>query len=246
MKKSILISLTSILLLCSADLFAKIKVVTVKGKVAYKKGRTWVPLRTNQVLSEGTKISSGTNSYAKIKIGRYNHILEVKPLTFLKVYSKDNQNSSRTHIGLKRGRLRATVAKKKRVRTVFKISTPVVTSSVRGTIQEVSYGPQKGMQITVIRGSIEGMNNNGRGALIQGKQVFSQKAGKENFENVLEKVKDSSFLTLNTTGMTNSEIDSVSTVLGRLAHLTGSESEMSFLGHVISNIKLNISWNTNP
>ena len=64
--------------------FGKIVVMSVKGEVAYKKGRQWTPLNKGQKLIEGTKISTGVRSSALIKI--YDHTLRIHQLTMMKIY----------------------------------------------------------------------------------------------------------------------------------------------------------------
>ncbi len=206
MKRKLIVIFTITLFLSSVSLFAQIKVISLKGKVSYKAGRQWKQLKRNQILNEGTKISSGTNSYAVLQLNRHRHLLEIKPLTVLKVYGKSTAVRSNTHIGLKRGKVRARVAKNSRVRTVFKISTPVATSSVRGTIEDVAYGPARGMRVNVIEGAIEGENRNGKSTVIRGRQVFSQQGGSAAFGDTMKDVRGRSFAGIHGEGLTPEEL----------------------------------------
>jgi len=243
MKQRILISLAAILFIFSSDLLAKIQVISVTGKVAYKNGKIWVPLRRNQVLPEGVKISSGTNSYAKIRLNQHNHTIDIKPMSFIKIFSKESNSSTNTHIGLKRGKIRASIVKNQRVKTVFKISTPVATSSVRGTVQEVSYGPDNGMEIRVIEGIIEGMNRNGRGSLIKGKLVFRQRLRLGLFDDIFLDLKDFSIITFDTNGITQNEIENINSIIGGTEQTSNPEGETDFLNNSTDQTKVTIIWN---
>jgi len=207
MKKTILFIL--VFLMATTSLFAKIQVLSVKGSVAYKDGRKWKPLRRNQTLSEGTKISSGVRSYAKIQLNRYNHTVTVKPLTLIKIYSRATDRSSSTHIGLRRGKINAKVPRRGRVKTIFKVSTPVATSSVRGTEENITYGPENGMTIEVVRGLIEGRNRQGIGRFISGRQFFQQHKGQGGPRHIMMRSHDRSVVKLFGAGTTGDETNPI-------------------------------------
>jgi hypothetical protein len=92
-------------------------------------------------------------------------------------------DASENRIGLRRGTVQAKVARDARVKTVFKVSTPVATSSVRGTEQIISYGPVSGMQIYMRDGVAECQSNNGSSSVLRGGLVFQQKTCGMNPEN---------------------------------------------------------------
>ena len=96
-------------------------------------------------LAQGTKISTGVNSNVVLNIN--GDEITIRQMTMIKIEENSlSTTESNTKIGLKRGGLNARVAKLKTLKTSFKISTPVATSSVRGTWEEVFYGPGMGMQ----------------------------------------------------------------------------------------------------
>jgi hypothetical protein len=197
----------SFLLLFSTSLFAEIKAVSVKGTVAYRDGRNWVPLKVNQVLKEGSRISTGANSSAEIRLNRLNHTVTVKPLSMIQVFSKESATSTDTHIGLKRGGVNARVPRDSNVKTVFKVSTPVATSSVRGTEENIGYGPGTGMTVEVVSGEIEGKNRLGKSNNISGRQKFTQEKGKGKPGHILGDVKDKSFASVYGQGLTPDELE---------------------------------------
>jgi hypothetical protein len=177
------------LILFAGPSFAEIRVVSVKGTAAYKTGNQWTPLQTGTALAVGTKVSTGVRSTVEIRIN--NHLVTVQPLTIMKIsQSSDTATTSNTNLGLRRGSVRTKVAKDARIKTVFKVSTPVATSSVRGTEQIVVYSPTFGMRVFVLSGTVEGSGMNGGSNLIFGNLQFWQKMGKGAPESVMSGMDD--------------------------------------------------------
>jgi hypothetical protein len=175
LKKIILLSIANILflLLTISSSFAETTVTSVKGQAKYKTGNQWIDLKTGMKLAQGTKISTGVNSTVVLNINGSE--VTVKQMTMIKIEeSMQNSSESNTTIGLKRGSLNARVAKLKTLKTSFKISTPVTTSSVRGTWEDFSFGPGMGAKIIVLEGVILAENNHGAGNLVRGKLEFTQ------------------------------------------------------------------------
>lgn len=171
---------------------AQIRVVSVKGTAAYKTGERWAPLNTGAVLPVGARVSTGVRSTVELRINR--NTVTVQPLTIMKVSeSVERPDSSSTNIGLRRGSVRAKVASDARVKTVFKVSTPVATSSVRGTEQIVVYSPTFGMRVIVLSGTVEGSGLNSAGKLISGNLEFWQKLASPVPESLMTGMED--FLT---------------------------------------------------
>jgi hypothetical protein len=170
---SIPMTVIAMLLFFASASFAEIRVLSVKGTASYKAGGQWVPLTAGAALAVGTKVSTGVRSRVEIKVNK--HTVTVEPLTIMKISeSVDTADSSTTRLGLRRGSVRTKVAKDARIKTVFKVSTPVATSSVRGTEQIVVYNPTFGMRIFVISGTVEGQGLNGGAQLISGNLQFLQ------------------------------------------------------------------------
>lgn len=174
---SIITMIMGMLVFAASYSFAEIRVISVKGTAAYKAGGQWVPLQAGAALTAGTKVSTGVRSTAVIKIN--NHTVTVNPLTIMKISeSRDDATSSNTRIGLRRGSVHAKVARNSRIKTVFKVSTPVATSSVRGTQEIIIYSPTFGMKIIVLDGTVEGSGLNSLFRRLSGDKEFQQKANK--------------------------------------------------------------------
>ncbi|MCX7679631.1 MAG: FecR family protein, partial [Spirochaetes bacterium] len=115
------------------------------------------------------------------------------------------QGESNTNIGLKYGAINAKVKKIATVRTQFKISTPIATSSVRGTEEEVSYGPQWGMIVKVLEGAVDLNNDTGISNTIKGNLVFQLKTDQPRPEFLLSERMDNTLVKLFLDSMTEEE-----------------------------------------
>jgi len=70
-------------LFITTRLYADITVLKIEGAAVYKAGSKWVPLKVNQKLPEGTKVSTGANSYIDIRLNTKNHTIQVKPYSMI-------------------------------------------------------------------------------------------------------------------------------------------------------------------
>jgi len=157
----------------SVSAHAAILVVSTKGEAAYMAGGQWKPLAKGQTIAEGTKISTGVNSSAILNID--GSIVTVKPLTSIKIYKNSvNPQTRETSIGLQFGAVRAKIDKVAKVKTRFNITTPVATSSVRGTSEEVGHGAGNGTTVTVTDGNVVVLDNNGNSNEISGSMQYTK------------------------------------------------------------------------
>ena len=83
----------------------------------------------------------------------------------------------RTSLRLRIGTVRAVVKSTRKIRHRFRISTPVATASVRGTIPEVSHFPGQGTRIAYLKGSGFVISKKGRMQLLRRGQ-FSRVTGR--------------------------------------------------------------------
>lgn len=175
MNRKYLITLLSIItIIISTNAFSKIQVIEITGKVAYLSGKTWKPLTKTTNLEIGTKISTGIRSYAVLKLNQ--NFLRIKPLSVINIYhNSSSEKNINTHILLKRGSIRAKINQLQGIETKFKVSTPLATASVRGTEEDISYGPEIGMIIKVISGVITGENKMGAKKTLSKSLTYRQK-----------------------------------------------------------------------
>lgn len=209
MKLLKMIIIPSLIFLFSIASYAEITVIKVQGIASYKEGKSWIPLKDNQILPEGVKISTGTNSYAEIKLNSINHTVKIKPLTVIQVFSKETKENTDTHIGLKRGGIIAKVPRDSNVKTIFKVSSPIATSSVRGTAEDISYGPDTGMIVKVLSGLIEGKNRLGRSYFISGRQTFVQQFNTAQALNILNDLRTQSLITVYANDLSPDELATI-------------------------------------
>ncbi|MBP7585309.1 MAG: FecR domain-containing protein [Spirochaetes bacterium] len=184
--------------------FAAITVESVQGKVAYKSGDQWRPLAPNQSIAVGTKIITGAKSSAVLNVD--GSTVTVRQLSMVRVNANiANEQGSSTNLGLKYGSVNAKVRKIKALRTNFKISTPIATSSVRGTEEEVSFGPQAGMIIQVLQGAIGTEGGLGLGNIIRGDLKFQLKTDSARPEFLLTDRQGNTLVRLFADRMTDNE-----------------------------------------
>lgn len=206
MKPLVMTIIAVLTVIYTASAFAEISVIKVDGTAAYRDGKKWVPLKNGMKLPEGVKVSTGANSTAELRLNSINHTITVKPLTMIQVFSKETKSASDTHIGLKRGGITAKVPRDAKVKTVFKVSTPIATSSVRGTEENIYYGPDTGMIIEVISGVVEGSNILGRSNLLEARQKFVQLYNQAQALNILQDVRNQALIIIYGHGLTAEEI----------------------------------------
>ncbi|HNR89934.1 MAG TPA: FecR domain-containing protein [Spirochaetota bacterium] len=206
MRKSSFISCIAVCMALAfvAAAHADIKVASVSGTVAFKADRQWRPLTRGMTLREGTKVSTGVRSTAEISID--GATLTVRPLTMIKISRNAvSKDASDTKIALKYGGVNAKVPKLKTVKSVFKIQTPVATSSVRGTEQEVFFGGMSGMTIRVPEGTVDAENRNGSERSLRGKKNYRQRPDRSLPDNILSDVRDGALVRVHADDITDEE-----------------------------------------
>jgi len=208
--KFIKIIITASFIFITTLLYAEITVIKIEGSAAYKDGNKWQVLKVNQTLAEGVKISTSANTFVDIKLNSKNHTIQVKPYSMVQIFSDETKTEANTSIGIKRGSINAKVPRDSNVKTVFKVVSPVATSSVRGTEENVSYGPERGMVIEVVSGEVESKNNNGRTNLLTGKQKFIQPVTSGQPLHILHDSRDNSVVQVAGNGLTADETASMS------------------------------------
>ena len=208
MKRSIVfLSFFSIIIFCVTNLNAKIVVESVKGEAAYKAGKQWLPLAKGQTLPEGTKISTGVKSWAVLNID--GDSLRIEQLTMMKIFkNQTNANNKNTHIGLKHGGLKARISKIGTLKTSFKITTPVATSSVRGTDEDNRQGAKSGNRVHFPAGIGEIRDRNGHTYLVQGNSLFHIGPNDPRPRNMLFGEKGKSLILISDPNSTGDEKDS--------------------------------------
>ena len=163
--------------LATQTLFAKIVVVSTQGEVAYRdeKMTQWMPLKEGTELYDGVKISTGVRATATINLS--GNTVNIGSLTMMKVYKNQLVDGmQQTNIGMRRGTMVADVTKGDRVRTVFRVQTPVVTSSIRGTTLKVETS-LPGTSVKVSDGSVRVNSRNGQARVLSGRLVYNLPTG---------------------------------------------------------------------
>ena len=178
MKKTVFITA---LIICSIfmtqNLFAKIVVVSTEGEAAYRDERAgrWVPIQAGAELQEGVRISTGVKSSVTLNLSGNRVVMG--PLSMMLVQeNKLVSGTQQTTVNMRRGEMVTDVTGGDRVRTVFKVQTPVVTSSVRGTTQKITTGPS-GTLIQATEGSVKVDSKNGQKRVLSGRLALNKPKG---------------------------------------------------------------------
>ena len=188
--------------------YAEMSVVSVKGDFAGMIDGKWKPLAAGTKIAEGTKVSTGTKSSAVIKID--DHVVTIGPVSSVKLYKNySSESASATSVGLQYGSVRAKVKKTATVKTRFNITTPVATSSVRGTEENVYFGSVSGMKIEVLEGSIGAFNRDGVSSRVSGRKSFQLASNSSRNAPVNSAVRNAAVVTITPSGLTQGEKDSV-------------------------------------
>jgi len=152
--------LTLMAVLMTAPLFAG-KVVTVRGKADMLRNGKWTAIKKGMVIKNNTRIMTGMRGYVRVKerFGTFS----VRELSMLTYHEKSGKKSNFQKVNLKIGHVRVSFKRIKGIKAGFKVRTPQGTASVRGTEQLVSFVPGQGMNVQVIHGIVQVLNNQGSG-----------------------------------------------------------------------------------
>jgi len=159
-----------ILLVSAAALSgASARIISLRGRVSVRPyaGARWVGARVGMTLGRGAVVSTGYGSAALVQITPSWTMVRVNQFTTVSISSlSQSKGSINTSLRLQMGTVRAVVKSSAQLRSRFRISTPVATASVRGTIPEVSHFPGQGTIIRYLQGSGFVISRRGRMQLL--------------------------------------------------------------------------------
>ncbi len=138
----------------AAPLFADVKVIAVKGLAGYLSGGKLQPLAVGMSLANDATVVTGANSELGLQIN--NGTITLKALTTARLSGISlSDSASSADVALRSGTVVSDVKQIKGLKTSFTVSTPVGTSSVRGTQHSVSYSSERGMRVSVAAGVVD-------------------------------------------------------------------------------------------
>jgi hypothetical protein len=159
MKKLYLVWFVVISLL-SSPLFADVTVQTVKGTVGVMEAKKLTPVTAGMKLKDDAMVVTGANSEVTMQVN--NGMITLKSLTTARLSGvKVTPTSSTAAVALRGGTVVSEVKQITGLKTSFTVTTPVGTSSVRGTTHTISYSPGRGMQVAVASGVVAVASNRG-------------------------------------------------------------------------------------
>ncbi len=140
----------------------------VRGTVEIQQpGGTWQAAEVGQLVSSGTRISTGFGASAAIDIE--DSVIRVRALTRLTIRELfERENVVTTDMDLEVGRVRGEVRRASDRQFDFQLRGPTATASVRGTSFEFD-----GQNLSVDEGIVEIVNNFGQRVVVQAGQQSS-------------------------------------------------------------------------
>ncbi|MDH7555085.1 MAG: FecR domain-containing protein [Spirochaetota bacterium] len=232
------------LLFAASPLFAAITVVSVKGDALYSDGGAFKPLQKGMQLKEGTKIQTGAKSQAVLDID--GHIVTIKSFTLIKVYKNiAKKDESTNSLGLAYGSINAKVKKLPQVKTSFLITTPVATSSVRGTEQNTSFGPGFGMQVTVPEGELN-VQSNGENKKVGGNLEYSKGTDDPRSGDLTQGMQNTYIGQMAPGNLTPEEKDMLNQYGDQLVDSTQTPADVLDNTGGAATVNVNLIWNVQP
>ncbi len=174
MKKRVLMLVAAGLL--AGSLYAEVTVKSVKGTAGVLEGKRLAPLSVGMSLKDDATVVTGAASEVTLEIN--NGLVTFKALTTARIGGvKRTETESKAAVALKTGTVVSEVKQIKGLKTSFTVTTPVGTSSVRGTVHTVSYGPERGMAVSVASGVVEVSSARGGSRPVAAGAAYAQPAG---------------------------------------------------------------------
>ncbi len=184
--------------------YSAIIVVSVKGDVAVQEGKAWRPLAKGQALREGAVVSSGVNSQAVLSIDE--NMLTIRALTKIKILRNlITKKVSDNNIGLNYGSINARMKRIGTLKTRFNITTPVATSSVRGSEENADSGPALGSMFQMINHNANVRGRFGGSSNVGGRSVAHFRPGQLRLGSLLGDIKSRSVIKVYSNNMTDEE-----------------------------------------
>jgi len=146
--------------LYTSPLFADITVSAVKGTVGVMEAKKLTPVTVGMKLKDDATVVTGANSEVTLSIN--NGMITLKSLTTAKMGNVvKTPTTSSAAVALRSGTVVSEVKQITGLKTSFTVTTPVGTSSVRGTSHSVSFSPARGMEVAVSSGVVAVASNRG-------------------------------------------------------------------------------------
>lgn len=145
---------------------------SVSGKVEYRlPGGSWQDAEVGAGVPQGTRVSTGFNSEAKIEIE--SAVLQVKSLTRMSIEELvKKEGLMSTDLQLEVGRIRADVKSTEGLENEFKVRSPLSTAAVKGTSFEFDC-----VNIRVFGGKVNFTNRYNVGGNVSGGESGSAEGG---------------------------------------------------------------------
>ncbi len=174
MKKRMMCILIAFLF--SSPLFAEVTVQAVKGTVGVMEAKKLTPVKAGMKLKDDAMVVTGANSEVSLLVN--NGTITLKSLTTAKLRGVSiTKSDSKADVALRSGTVVSDVKQIIGLKTSFTVTTPVGTSSVRGTRHTISYSPGRGMRVAVASGVVAVRSVRSASKPVSGGQTFAEGQG---------------------------------------------------------------------
>ncbi len=147
-------------MLLATPLFAG-KVIVVRGRADMLQNGKWTAIKKGMIIKNNTRIMTGMRGYVRVseRFGTFS----IGELSMLTYREKSGKKRNSQKITLKMGRVHVKFKKIKGIKANFQVRTPQGTASVRGTEKVVTFFPGQEMNVQVLHGVVQVVNNMGSG-----------------------------------------------------------------------------------
>lgn len=136
----------------------------------------WTNVWIGSVVSDQSKIQTGFNGKAVITMNNGSRLTIGKATLIGMEKYGTGKYGSQTNVNLRIGSITANIAKRNQGRNYFRVRTPTAVAGVRGTIEHISYLPDRGTEVTLIESAADVINRQGVTAKVpQGTSAQSKK-----------------------------------------------------------------------
>lgn len=165
------------------------KISFLIGNVQIKNGgSSWQSVRIGTRVTDKSKIQTGFNGKAVVTMNNGSRITVGKATLIGMEKYATGKYGSQTNVNLRIGSITASVSKRNKGRNYFRVRTPTAVAGVRGTVEHISYLPDRGTEVTLIESAADVINRQGAVAKVPQGTSASAKKGAP-MKRPLEKAK---------------------------------------------------------
>ncbi len=198
-------------LLASLFFVATVNATTI-GKISFVSGNAqiqngseaWKNINIGTTVLDTSRIQTGYNGKVTVTMINGTRMAIGKATLIGMEKFATGEYGTQTNVNLRIGTITAYVAKEDKSRNYFRVRTPTAVAGVRGTVEQISYLPDSGTEVTLIESAADVINRQGIAAKVpQGSAARSH--AKEGMQRPLDKAKMDARVRMENPGMDREE-----------------------------------------